>query len=129
MEKKIIELVIERGEKGEFWGRLKYHDNLITDSAPSIPELETKMTELLETFENLDPSDFEFAKTYDVYSLFEDFSFINITKFAELISINPSLLRQYASGVKNPSEAQLKKIQDGFHVLGNKMEQIDLVLE
>ncbi len=128
MEKKVLELVIERGEKGEFWGRVSYNDNLLTDSAPSIVELESKVLALLESFENLSPEEIEFSKTYDVYSLFEDFDFINISKFAKFIEINPGLLRQYASGVKNPSESQLKRIVDGFHAIANKMEHVDLVV-
>jgi len=129
MEKKVLELVIERAEKGEFWGRVSYNDNLLTDSAPSIAELESKILALLESFENLSPEEVEFSKTYDVYSLFEDFNFINISKFAKFIKINPALLRQYASGVKSPSETQLKRIIDGFHAVGNKMEHVDLVME
>lgn len=39
---------------------------------------------------------------------------INITSFAKYIGMNPSLIRQYASGLKTPKEKNLEKIKDGI---------------
>ena len=41
----------------------------------------------------------EFTYKYDMQSFFDYFSFLNVTKVAELAGINPSLMRQYTSGV------------------------------
>ena len=37
----------------------------------------------------------EFVYKYDMQSFFDYFSFLNVTKVAELAGINPSLMRQY----------------------------------
>lgn len=39
---------------------------------------------------------------------------INVTSFAKYIGMNPSLVRQYASGLKVPKEKNLEKIRDGI---------------
>lgn len=57
---------------------------------------------------------------FDVASLFEYYSFINVSAFARWIGMNESLLRQYKKGNVYVSEAQLKKIEDGFHRLSKE---------
>lgn len=42
-----INLTIERGEDRKLWGNLTYNENLISDFAENIPELENKMKSLL----------------------------------------------------------------------------------
>jgi len=128
MKTKKLELVIERGSDNSFWGRVHYNGNLYTDNAGSIDELEISMKNVLSDFEDLKSDIIEFERRYDVYSLFEDFDFINITKFAKHIDFNAGLLRQYASGVKHPSDKQLQKILEGFHSIASKMEKVELVI-
>ena len=53
----------------------------------------------------------EFTYKYDMQSFFDYFSFLNVTKVAELAGINPSLMRQYTSGVTNPGQKQYDKIR------------------
>ena len=48
---------------------------------------------------------------YDMQSFFDYFSFLNVTKVAELAGINPSLMRQYTSGVTNAGQKQYDKIR------------------
>lgn len=55
METIKINLTIEKGEDHILWGGLTYNDNLITDYAEHIPELETKLKSLLEDFEGIAP--------------------------------------------------------------------------
>ncbi len=50
------------------------------------------------------PYEVEFDYKYDLQSFFEYFSFLNITDIARRAGINPSLMRQYVSGVKNAGE-------------------------
>ncbi len=45
---------------------------------------------------------------------FSHFDFIDITAFAEKLGINAELMRQYASGVKYPSNVEIKKIADPY---------------
>lgn len=48
--------------------------------------------------------DVDFRYQYDLQSFFEYFSFLNVTDIAKRAGINPSLMRQYTSGVKNAGE-------------------------
>jgi hypothetical protein len=122
METKNIELIIEKGEKG-IWGRVNYNDNLITEEADNLNDLELKLKELLHDFEDVDPESISFDLKYDVYSLFEQFDFLNISKVAKYAGIHPGLLRQYASGVKHPSLTQVKKIEETLHRLAGQMQK------
>ena len=46
----------------------------------------------------------EFRYQYDLQSFFDYFSFLNVTEIAKRAGINPSLMRQYARGIKNAGE-------------------------
>jgi len=118
---KKVALIIEKGEEA-LWGRVTVNDNLITTEAGTINELETELHRLIFEFEGI--KDIEFEKYYDVFALFEEFDFINISKFAKYADINPGQLRQYASGVKHPREAQAKKIEQAFHKLSKEINKI-----
>jgi hypothetical protein len=122
MEKIKIELVIEKSSDS-LWGRVHYNDNLIVDEGDSLSELERKMKILLHDFEGVDPANIIFDYAYDVYALFLEFDFLNISKVAKHADINPGLLRQYASGVKHPSLNQAKKIEDTLHRLAGRMQK------
>jgi hypothetical protein len=64
-----INLTIEKANDQKIWGSLTYNDNLITDSAESIPELEIKLKKLLKEFEGIASEQVEFECHFDVYSL------------------------------------------------------------
>lgn len=125
MKKVKIDLVIEKSGDS-FWGRVNYKNNLIAEAAESLNDLEKKVITLLVDFEGLDPNQIELEYFYDVYSLFQQFDFLNISKVAVHAGINPSLLRQYASGVKNPSSDQAKKIENTLHLLAEEMMQVQV---
>ena len=48
--------------------------------------------------------DVDFSYQYDLQSFFEYFSFLNVTDIAKRAGINPSMMRQYARGIKNAGE-------------------------
>jgi transcriptional regulator with XRE-family HTH domain len=129
MEKIKIELVIERGDDKEFWGRVVYNDSFIVDHAPNIQQLEEQMKVLLADVEDLEIESIEFEHLYDVFALFEKFDFLNISKVANYAGINAGLLRQYASGVKNPSLNQAKKIEETLHLLAEQMRNAQVYVE
>lgn len=64
---------------------------------------------------------------FDVASLFEYYSMINVSALARYLGINEALMRQYRSGGTYISEAQLKRIEDGIHVLGKEFMNLRLV--
>jgi hypothetical protein len=122
-----IPLTIERQGGKELWGRVVYNDNLITDFAETIPELEAKIKSLLWDFEEIPPENVEFTHQYDIYALFQKFDFLKISTVAEHAGMNPGLLRQYVSGVKNPSIEQAKKIEKTLHHLAKELQEIIII--
>lgn len=61
--------------------------------------------------EGTQPAELEFVYHYDMKSFFEYFDFLNISKVAQMADLNPSLMRQYVSGVRKAGESQYLKLQ------------------
>ncbi len=64
---------------------------------------------------------------FDISSLFEYYSMINVSAFARYIGINESLMRQYKKGGTYVSETQLKKIEEGINQLGNEFANLSII--
>lgn len=122
-----IPLTIERGEGKSFWGRVEYNDNLITDQAGSISELEKKMKSLLWDFEEVDPESVQFEHQFDISALFQRFDFLKISNVAQHAGMNPGLLRQYVSGAKNVSLDQAKRIEQTLHKLAGELQKAVII--
>jgi len=120
-----IALIIE-SEDGEFWGRVHNVDNLIVESASSVPELERKMKALLKDWHQLEPKQISFDLQYDIAGLFDEKKFLNAAVIAERAGINKSLMSQYASGIKFPSYERAKQIEQVIHELGKEMIDIKI---
>ena len=54
----------------------------------------------------------EFIYQYDLKSFFSYFSFLNVSEIARRAGINPSLMRQYVSGVKNAGEKTYSRLSE-----------------
>lgn len=65
----------------------------------------------------------EFVYKYDMQSFFDYFSFLNVTKVAELAGINPSLMRQYTSGVTNAGQKQYDKIRVAVERISKELSE------
>ena len=74
--------------------------------------------------EELENLSFDFK--YDISALFDDFAFLNITKFAQRIGISPSLMRHYKKGDTYISANQAKKIQNGLHQIADEFLSVTL---
>lgn len=55
---------------------------------------------------------------FDLSSLFEYYSMLNVSAFARYLGINETLMRQYKKGNTYISDLQMQKIEDGLHRLG-----------
>ena len=55
---------------------------------------------------------------FDLSSLFEYYSMLNVSAFSRYLGINETLMRQYKKGNTYISDLQLQKIEDGLHRLG-----------
>ena len=64
---------------------------------------------------------------FDLSSLFEYYSMINVSAFARFVGINDALMRQYKKGNTYVSDVQLKKIENGIHKLGNELANLSIV--
>ena len=65
----------------------------------------------MQTKEGKEVPKLDFTYKYDMQSFFNYFSFLNVSKVAELAGINASLMRQYTSGVTTAGQKQYDKIR------------------
>ena len=65
--------------------------------------------------------------SFDLSSLFEYYSMLNVSAFARYLGINETLMRQYKKGNTYISDVQLQKIEDGLHRLGADLLELRLV--
>lgn len=63
---------------------------------------------------------------YDLPSFFNEFDFINVSKFAAYAGINESKMRQYKSGVAFPGERTVNKILSAIHCIGTELSSVSL---
>ena len=61
---------------------------------------------------------------YDISTIFEQFDFLNVSRFAKYAGINESKMRQYTSGVSRPGVKASKKISQAFKQLGQQLLSI-----
>lgn len=92
------------------------------DSMAGVAEAKRELgEEVPEAFSNV--PDYKF----DLSSLFEYYKMINVSAFARFVGINDTLMRQYRKGNTYISDAQLRKIEDGIHKLGNEFSRLQLI--
>jgi predicted RNase H-like HicB family nuclease len=133
-----IPVIIERSDKA-FYARIADIGNFLPVTyGDTIAETEENMRELITDYlanegkndaawQNMHPQSIEFTYTYDVQAFFEVFPALKITEIAHLAGLNTSLLRQYASGAKYPSQAQAQRIEQAIHTLGEQLAKVSVV--
>ncbi len=123
-----VTLIIEENKDG-FWAQIREYDGVFTHGE-TLEELKSNAMEALELYfeesESAMPRNFKFEFVYDIREFFEVNDFINISKLAERSGINPSLLRQYARGIKYPGEKQIAKIQATIREIGIELTKTTL---
>ena len=62
----------------------------------------------------------------DFQQFFQFYNVINSKVLAEKIGMNPTLLSQYVSGKKKPSEAQSRRIVSGINRIGKELSELKL---
>lgn len=62
----------------------------------------------------------------DFQQFFQYYNVINAKVLAEKIGMNPTLLSQYVSGKKRPSEAQSQRILTGINRIGKELSELNL---
>lgn len=68
----------------------------------------------------------EFDFKFDTGSLFNYYNFLSIEGVAKIVGISPSVLRQYASGARNPKEKTIKQIEEGLRKISEQLKCVVL---
>ncbi len=126
--------LIERGKDGKYGIYTPDTNCTIIGEGSTIAEakadFELGVKEMILSYtENNEPlpeelQDIEFEFKYDIASFF-DYYPINMTRFAQMASINASLMRQYKRG-QYISQKQMEKIQNAIHAIGKEMAECQL---
>lgn len=128
--------LIEMGKDGSFSVYTPDIESTIIGEGYTVAEaksdFENSVAELLQFYQEdgeILPKELQnisFEYKYDLPSFLHHFNFLNITKFAKLAGINPSLMRQYKQG-QYVSEKQVSKIQTEIHKIGRELMSIKLL--
>lgn len=124
-----IEVIIERSSDGLFaayaeemignFGLAGYGDSVeeaLEDFQVSVDE----MNEFRQQ-DGLPVVNVEIIPKYDIESFFDRFNYLNISRVAEKAGINPSLMRQYASGVVKAGQKQYDKIRNAVSCIAQEL--------
>jgi predicted RNase H-like HicB family nuclease len=71
-------------------------------------------------------SRYELEYKFDLGTLFDYFSFVNVSALANKLGINGSLMRKYKKGLAFASDAQRKRIEKGLHQIGQELLSVSL---
>jgi hypothetical protein len=134
---KKIELIIEKSD-GLFWGRTEGRGWMPTPYGRTMEKVIENLKELVTDYvahegkndkkwHNIDWEKVTFNYKYDLAAFFEKFNYLNLSAISGKIGINRTLLNQYKTGQKYPSEKQAKKIEDAIHTLANELQGVKLV--
>lgn len=69
----------------------------------------------------MDIPELSFVFKYDMQAFFNYFPFLNVSKIAERAGINPSQMRQYASGVSKASQKQYDKMRKAISAISHEL--------
>jgi len=129
--------LIEKGNDGTFGIFTPELQHTIIGEGSTVAEAKTdfenSVNEMLASYTELKkeiPAELQklqFDYNYDLASLFNQYDFINVSKFARMAGINASLMRQYKAGNQYISENQLSKIEEAIHKIAREMEAIKLI--
>jgi len=64
---------------------------------------------------------------FDFQQFFQYYNVINAKILAQKIGMNATLLSQYVSGKKKPSDVQIEKILTGIHQIGQELAELNLI--
>lgn len=130
MEK--IEIIIEKND-GLLWGRVESKGKFMptpygTTTSRVISNLKDLIKDYVKNEGKRDPfwskvdlNSLAFEFKYDLESYFQEHDYLKISSIAEIAGMNPSLIRQYASGVKYPSTEQADKLQRAIRKIANDL--------
>lgn len=131
-------VVLEKGESGEWFASVEAPRTFLTTVGSSVQEVAQNLKNLAQDhldhegktqaeWQGVRVNDIEWEYSYDLSGFFEQFNVLKINAIAELAGLNPSLVRQYATGAKSASAAQVQKIQKAVHQLAQSLLQVSVI--
>lgn len=129
-----ITVVIEKDENG-FGAFTKNTKSVIIGEGKTAAEAKqdflNSFQEVLESYDSAQdiPTELlhaEFEYKYDISAFFDMFEFLNVSKLAKKIGINPSLMRHYKRGDTYISDAQAGKIESCIHEIARELLSVTL---
>lgn len=125
MRQKELVFIIERTDSG-FSAREEQLP--IFSTGESIPELISNCKEAVELYGEDEPGIIKLPLrlALDFEQFFSYYKVLNASHLAERIGMNKTLLSQYVSGRKKPSQKQTERILNGIKQIGLELSEIDL---
>lgn len=131
-------IVLSFDADGEVWGSCDVDGAGIHTFADTVEGIVANVRDQIEDFrqhewknetqwQGVDVHAIDFYFQYSLVDFFDKFTAIKISEIAKLAGINPALARAYANGDKNPSLAQVKKIEEAAHRLAKSLLQVQIV--
>ena len=131
-------IVLSFDADGEVWGSCDVDGAGIHTFADTVEGIVANVRDQIEDFrqhewknetqwQGVDVHAIDFDFQYSLVDFFDKFTAIKISEIAKLAGINPALARAYANGDKNPSLAQVKKIEEAAHRLAKSLLQVQIV--
>ena len=127
-----IEIIIEKND-GLLWGRVESKGKFMpTPYGTTTSRVISNLKDLIKDYvkhegkkdpfwSKVDLNSMAFEFKYDLESFFQEHDYLKISSVAEIAGMNPSLIRQYASGVKHPSAEQADKLQRAIRKIANDL--------
>ena len=93
--------------------------NVLSDMLAFYLESDEDMPEVLK---GINPETVELKFSFLLQYYLKEYPFLNVSKLATQIKINPSLLRQYDKGLSLASEDKYLAVKQGLHSVGKMLE-------
>jgi predicted RNase H-like HicB family nuclease len=125
--KKKIKIIIEKTETGF---SAFSEDYPIFTTGKSITELQINALEATQLYFDEQEEKITMEKLkfeFDFQQFFQYYNVINAKMLAQKIGMNATLLSQYVSGKKKPSDVQTEKILNGLHQIGQELAELNLI--
>ena len=130
---KTATVIVERGNDGNFWCRVKLGDTLLTSEGATVTDAkkdfmdcyEEAKADADENGQNLQNVTFKYE--YDLQAFFDYFNFLNMNEIARRANINPSLLRQYNAGIKRAGEKTYSRLAACLNEIRTELNSASLL--
>lgn len=134
-EMALVKVFVEKSNDGTYWGTTQNLPGVVSAYGNTLEELKKNIKvavdDYVETAVELEEdwidevvpiNGYEFKM--NIESFFYLVPQVKITAIARRAKINPSLMRQYATGRATVSEERLKLIQGTIHELGKELQSV-----